>query len=258
MFPVLFFAFWGYRSSHYLLYQLRTVSAFEGFPWVQINLYFFLSTVQAWKTVTTCSVFFSVLGLDPRGTLSHVLPFVCKYFRNICQTKDCLWKDALSKMVLGEPEIWRAGLESLIDESSDVRSGEPTMVHSNCDVEKLIDLAASVLMDRRANTHESTLQEAAPSQQLLRYLVSNFLCFTGPVFFMPGQGMFWIFEPVVHFISLSPLIIILFSSLWRNLLRSPIRVRVRFAPLWAKIPPAHWRSYGRRTTAVQGRRTNSS
>jgi len=90
-------------------------------------------------------------------------------------------------MVLGEPEIWRAGLESLIDESSDVRSGEPTMVHSNCDVEKLIDLAASVLMDRRANTHESTLQEAAPSQQLLRYLVSNFLCFTGPVFFMPGQ-----------------------------------------------------------------------
>lgn len=133
---------------------------------------------------------FSVLGLDPRGTLSHVLPFVCKYFRHICQTNDLLWKEALSKMVLGEPHIWRAGLESLIDESSGVRSVESPFVRSDIDVETLIDLGAAVLVDRRVNTYEATRQEATPTQQLLRYLVSNFLCFTGPVFFMPGQGMF--------------------------------------------------------------------
>jgi hypothetical protein len=183
-----------FRFLRISLFTLSPLSATDRISFRRISVsadkFIIFLTVVGLKTAVTTCVFFSVLGLDPRGTLSHVLPFVCKYFRNICQTKDCLWKDALSKMVLGEPEIWRAGLESLIDESSDVRSGEPTIVHSNCDVEKLIDLGASVLMDRRAYTLESAHKEAAPTQQLLRYLVSNFLCFTGPVFFMPGQGMF--------------------------------------------------------------------
>ncbi len=86
-------------------------------------------------------------------------------------------------MVLSEPQIWRAGLESLID--SDV-----PMVRSDIDVVTLIDLGAAVLVDRHADTYEATRQEATPTQQLLRHLVSKFFCFTGPVFFMPGQGMF--------------------------------------------------------------------
>jgi hypothetical protein len=102
-------------------------------------------------------------------------------------------------MVLSEPDIWGAALASLVDESLNIQSVEKrseefsSVARPNGNeygsVEKLIVLGASALAKRQTDTNMLPLYDTTPTQRLLRYLVSQCLRFTGPVFFMPGKGM---------------------------------------------------------------------
>lgn len=102
-------------------------------------------------------------------------------------------------MVLSEPDIWGIALASLVDESLNIQSVEKRSEdffsvarrdgNYGYSVEKLIALGVSVLAKRQTDTNMLSLYDTTPTQRLLRYLVSQFLRFTGPVFFMPGKGV---------------------------------------------------------------------
>ena len=143
-------------------------------------------------------------GSDPRGGLTHVLPLVCKSFYKFCRTSDMLWKDALSRMVVFEPDIWESALTFLIDECKSqllqFQNGSheespliPLQAHTYVEdestyEEQLIELGTAALATKTI-PGLSAFTDIAPTQQLFRYLVRYHLRFTGPVFYMPGQGV---------------------------------------------------------------------
>lgn len=60
------------------------------------------------------------LTLHTFGTLTHVLPLVCKRFHELCQLSDGLWKEAMERLIVTYPKIWGKGIRQLFDgEKSD-------------------------------------------------------------------------------------------------------------------------------------------
>uniref|UniRef100_A0A7S2U9U0 Uncharacterized protein n=1 Tax=Attheya septentrionalis TaxID=420275 RepID=A0A7S2U9U0_9STRA len=55
------------------------------------------------------------LTLITFGTLTHVLPLVCKRFQILCQLSD-LWKEAIDRLIVVYPSIWGKGIRSLCKE----------------------------------------------------------------------------------------------------------------------------------------------
>lgn len=47
------------------------------------------------------------------GTLTHVLPLVCWRFHKICHQSDWLWQEAMSRLSIASPEVWRLGIAKL-------------------------------------------------------------------------------------------------------------------------------------------------
>lgn len=143
--------------------------------------------------------------MDPRGTLTHVFPFVCKSFYKLCRTSDTLWKDALSIMVKKEPEIWRAALDSLITGQPELQSPatrpDASSTSSNLsqagtisssrkitDSKNLIDLGIAALAKVQETPSVFAVNDTAPTMRLFRHLVKHYFRITGPVFYMPGQA----------------------------------------------------------------------
>ena len=144
--------------------------------------------------------------MDPRGTLTHVFPFVSKSFYKFSRTSDTLWKDALSIMVKKEPEIWGTALDSLISGQAELQSqttrpdasstslnlsqaGTISRSRKNTDSKKLIDLGIAALA-KVQETPSVAANDTAPTMRLFRHLVKHYFRFTGPVFYMPGQGAY--------------------------------------------------------------------
>ena len=46
------------------------------------------------------------------GTLTHVLPLVCKKFCSICASSDVLWSDAIERLAEYDPNGWKLALSS--------------------------------------------------------------------------------------------------------------------------------------------------
>mmetsp|Transcript_31948 Transcript_31948/g.52739 ORF Transcript_31948/g.52739 Transcript_31948/m.52739 type:complete len:443 (-) Transcript_31948:25-1353(-) len=55
------------------------------------------------------------LTLSTFGTLTHVLPLVCKRFQELCQLSDTLWKEAMERLIVVYPKIWGKGIHQLCD-----------------------------------------------------------------------------------------------------------------------------------------------
>ena len=53
------------------------------------------------------------------GTLTHVLPLVCWRFHRICRQSDGRWSEALQRLSISSPEVWRLGVSKLIEESEE-------------------------------------------------------------------------------------------------------------------------------------------
>lgn len=64
------------------------------------------------------------LTLSTFGTLTHVLPLVCKKFQELCQLSDGLWKEAIERLVVVQPKIWGKGVHQLCGEERRYNSDE--------------------------------------------------------------------------------------------------------------------------------------
>ena len=76
------------------------------------------------------------------GTLTHVLPLVCKRFHLLCSQSDVLWTESLERLMglrnscarsdIGSCVLWEAGIASFVDAiSNDVNSATPAEDYIN-------------------------------------------------------------------------------------------------------------------------------
>lgn len=148
--------------------SLPQVKSFHSFPKLPKDLKLcilaFVAEVSAgdkWKR--TCS-------------LTHVLPFVSKQFRDLCQS-DYLWKNALEILVRKEPFLWREGLLIL------------------CRNNGVLD--ASAILSKQLVTEAHGRLSEPGYQALYKMVRSQFQRFSTDVFSMPSEGAIRIPDPDV-------------------------------------------------------------
>ena len=90
-------------------------------------------------------------------------------------------------MLVSEPDIWEPALVSFIVECKPELLQLPTFDDESTEEEQLITLGTAALATK-AIPHLATVGDIAPTQQLFQYIVAHHLRFSGPVFYMPGQG----------------------------------------------------------------------
>jgi hypothetical protein len=102
----------------------------------------------------------------PRGSLTHVLPFVSKQFHGWSNAND-YWKEALVRQVVNEPSLWKDGLLQMQQEFEN---------NNNNNMETPDHLVEHVFQHSDFTSYKS----------LYQHLVAHYLRFTGPVFIMGG------------------------------------------------------------------------
>uniref|UniRef100_A0A7R9WK87 Uncharacterized protein n=1 Tax=Pseudictyota dubia TaxID=2749911 RepID=A0A7R9WK87_9STRA len=51
---------------------------------------------------------------DPRGSMTQVLPLVCRRFREYCDNSKSLWMPSLERLIFSNPESWGDGVRSIL------------------------------------------------------------------------------------------------------------------------------------------------
>lgn len=82
--------------------------------------------------------------LDTFGTLTHVLPFVCKKFRVLCQASDGLWNEATERLIVAHPQVWGDGIRQLcegeiIDEKDICLYASKSCGSSRCAFQRIVE-----------------------------------------------------------------------------------------------------------------------
>ena len=74
------------------------------------------------------------LTLDSFGTLTHVLPLVCRKFYSICDQSDGLWKEAMHRLSVASPTVWGLGISQLAAlDSSSGQQGTSDSADTKCE-----------------------------------------------------------------------------------------------------------------------------
>lgn len=101
----------------------------------------------------------------PKSSLTHRLPLVSKKFRELAKS-DSYWKAAIERQVRREPTMWRNALHSM-------RETNP----EECKEESIAQLVQLTHQKLNGVSYKSIYED----------IVTNYLRFKGPVFYMSGQ-----------------------------------------------------------------------
>jgi len=124
---------------------------------------------------------FTGYRLDDDGfysSLTHILPLVSLRFRSMVRSRqaDCyVWKNILLRRIRDEPLLWKEGARQLI---KDMKLSSAVNETSNDEI----------FLDEVYNAYSGNVESSDNIYQAIyRYIVSNYIRYTGPVFYMPGQ-----------------------------------------------------------------------
>lgn len=114
------------------------------------------------------------------STLTHSLPLVCKKFYSICRNNDYLWAIAMERLVEGDSELWGGALQKFIGHHS---SADEQIDTSAISLSNACQLMQDVISTNGIQTRYGIHGE------LYRYLLSNFIRYMAPVFYMPDESI---------------------------------------------------------------------
>ena len=138
------------------------------------------------------------------STLTHILPLVNKTYYSYYSKSDVLWKSALFRLVKKQPKLWGRGLKAFLQEHSDdgyhVRIGNGdagingrNLNKKNCDdyeddhnTYAVLDYAGRC-MEHILSTATMNTTESPVYMELYRFILSNYIKFTSPLFYMPDD-----------------------------------------------------------------------
>jgi hypothetical protein len=158
------------------------------------------------------------------STLTHVIPLVSKDYNTMYTKSNYLWKHALIRLVEDQPKTWGHGMKSflrtfplpngssnpIIDNQMDYNDDnddndndnnyildEIELVHAAGKSMKNILRSHNGYFSRESNNNDdttttTTTATTTPTQtpifiELYRYILSNFIRFTSPLFYMPDR-----------------------------------------------------------------------
>lgn len=151
---------------------------------------------------------------DHKSTLTHVLPFVSKRFNSICSKSNYLWKCALVRLAKNQSETWKKGMQDFLKKYPLI--GEPEQTDDETMFErhyctkddfvlKLVNQAGRAfqqfLKSRGGHFTNEDTENIPVYKELYLYILTNYLMYTSPLFYMPGRILlnathrFHFFEP---------------------------------------------------------------
>mmetsp|Transcript_23028 Transcript_23028/g.28248 ORF Transcript_23028/g.28248 Transcript_23028/m.28248 type:complete len:343 (-) Transcript_23028:137-1165(-) len=125
------------------------------------------------------------------STLTHVLPLVSKSFYSLSGS-DYLWKKALHRLVENEPSLWGDALNLFLlhnpvtltttYENDGAKSNEERLVNN-------VTRTMEQLLLRNSDNDVTTTPavNSSPSRELYRVVLSNYIRYTSPLFYMPDD-----------------------------------------------------------------------
>ena len=180
------------------------------------------------------SIFFSKgrdkpkpLVLDPQffGTLTHVLPLVCKKFCSICVSSDVLWSEAIERLAENDRNGWKLALSSYErgyeTKNQDVCSNTCADSKRNTSISSLVSKACRNLHASLQNSSSEFPQNQSTAMLLFKCLAKEArpIRFRGPVFQMRTGETLHLGKPIgLH----------LFEPRYRLLIKEAMRGRSKY------------------------------
>lgn len=130
------------------------------------------------------------------GSLMKDILYVNKRIHRLVRSSNELWKEALGRMCFNEPQLWQKSVTSFLnDEEFNESSLDVVDSPTITEFEACMDASCKKLSSMSPrNNFEVGAPEAAVSMRLFRYILSNYIKFTSPVFVMQGEA--FIGEPI--------------------------------------------------------------
>lgn len=139
---------------------------------------------------------------DSLGTLTHILPFVCKKFCSICVSSDVLWSEAIERLAENDQNGWKLALSSYMYEQGYEKENQDICSDShpkpNTNISSLVSRAC-------LNFHASLQKSSRDLQQNQSTAMILFRCFAkearpvrfrGPVFQMRTGETLYLGKPI--------------------------------------------------------------
>ena len=124
------------------------------------------------------------------STLTHAIPFVSRRFYHLVSETDVLWRNALERLILKEPFLWKRGIDYISyrvkvgevaeqDSASEPGNTRITCLSNGIDSCGLINKACKLVVPGSGSA-------AGACTRVFQEIVSRYVRFTSPVFHMPG------------------------------------------------------------------------
>jgi hypothetical protein len=121
---------------------------------------------------------------EKESTLVHTFPLVCKKFNSICRTNDFLWAICIERLIKNNPDLWGNALQHFLKTHLfDNGQTQTSFMNGTVSLDQACQVMRGVISTNNIRTRYGIHGE------LYRYLLSNFIRYVAPVFYMPDESI---------------------------------------------------------------------